>query len=174
MDHNEAAVAADMYDFLQQFMKAHPKLQALPFFAFGESFAGHYVPAVTHKIWQMNRALPKGSVRIHLHGTAIGNGLTDPLVQFGYYAQMAVSTNGHAPAVRARRTARAPPRRYSVSRTSCPFAQVSNATHALMELATPPCKLAIRACQAAPASYVAATRTRRVSRNRPPDRSPLR
>ena len=40
MDASEKAVANDMYDFLQQFMKAHPKLAELPFFAFGESYAG--------------------------------------------------------------------------------------------------------------------------------------
>ena len=37
MDHNESTVAADMYDFLQQFLKAHPEYAGLPFYAFGES-----------------------------------------------------------------------------------------------------------------------------------------
>merc|ERR1719473_2174182 len=36
VDHGEKGVARDMYDFLQQFFKAHPKYQKLPFFAFGE------------------------------------------------------------------------------------------------------------------------------------------
>eukprot|EP01046_Picozoa_sp_COSAG06_P060646 COSAG06_NODE_12980_length_1306_cov_1.173985_2_plen_128_part_00 len=41
MDHSEAGVARDMYDFLQQFFKGHPQYAKLPFFAFGESYAGH-------------------------------------------------------------------------------------------------------------------------------------
>lgn len=97
MDHDEVGVANDMYDFLQQFMKAHPKLAALPFYAVGESYAGHYVPAVTHKIWQNNKNLTAGAVKINLKGTSVGNGLTDPEVQYGYYAKMANSTNDHAP-----------------------------------------------------------------------------
>ena len=50
-DTDEDGVATDMYDFLQQFMQAHPEYNKLPFFTFGESYAGHYVPAVTHRIW---------------------------------------------------------------------------------------------------------------------------
>ena len=40
---DEVGAAADMYDFLQQFFQAHPKYASLPFYAFGESYAGHYV-----------------------------------------------------------------------------------------------------------------------------------
>ena len=57
MDHEEGAVAADMYDFLQQFFTHHPQYQGRDFFVFGESYAGHYVPAVTHKVWEMNTNL---------------------------------------------------------------------------------------------------------------------
>jgi len=127
-------VAADMYDFLQQFMKAHPKYAKLPFFAFGESYAGHYIPATTHAIWKNNQALPSGAVHINLQGTAVGNGLVDPLTQFQYYAEMAVSTNDHKPAV-------------------------SNMTHALMKAATPACVAAIKACQTVPATCVLAIDT---------------
>ncbi len=122
LDHDEKGVASDMYSFLQEFLKAHPAYASLPFYAFGESYAGHYIPAVTHKIWQMNKNLPPSDVPIRLTGTAVGNGLTDPQVQFGYYAQMAASTNGHKPAV-------------------------SNFTHKMMEVATGPCVRAIAACQ---------------------------
>jgi cathepsin A (carboxypeptidase C) len=34
-DFDEKGVATDMYDFLQQFFKAHPQYQPLDFFAFG-------------------------------------------------------------------------------------------------------------------------------------------
>jgi cathepsin A (carboxypeptidase C) len=95
MDHDEVGVANDMYDFLQQFMKGHPQFAELPFYAIGESYAGHYVPAVTHKIWQNNNNLPSGAIKINLKGTSVGNGLTDPEIQYQYYAKMANSTNDH-------------------------------------------------------------------------------
>lgn len=97
MDHDEVGVANDMYDFLQQFMKGHPQFSELPFYAIGESYAGHYVPAVTHKIWQNNNNLPSGAIKINLKGTSVGNGLTDPEIQYQYYAKMANSTNDHKP-----------------------------------------------------------------------------
>ena len=80
MDHSEAAVAADMYDFLQQFFKGHPEYASRDFYAFGESYGGHYVPAVTHKVWQMNGHLPPGAIKLNLKGTSVGNGLTNPEV----------------------------------------------------------------------------------------------
>lgn len=121
MDHNETGVAQDMYDFLQQFMKSHKKYANLPFYAVGESYAGHYVPAVTHKIWQNNNNLPTGAVTINLKGTSVGNGLTDPLIQYDYYKEMAASTNDHAP--------------------------LKNLTIDLMKAATPACLIGIAACQ---------------------------
>ena len=39
----------------------------------GESYAGHYIPAVTHHIWRTNKAKPEGE-RINLKGMAIGDG----------------------------------------------------------------------------------------------------
>jgi len=68
-----------MYDFLQQFFKAHTKYASLPFFVFGESYAGHYVPATTHVINQNNKNLPAGAIKLNLKGTAIGNGRSTTL-----------------------------------------------------------------------------------------------
>eukprot|EP00494_Astrolonche_serrata_P030904 UN31172 len=97
MDHDEEGVATDMYDFLQQFFKAHSEYAKLPFFAFGESYAGHYIPAVTHKIRKNNNNLPAGAININLKGTSVGNGLTDPEIQYAYYPEMCKSTNNHKP-----------------------------------------------------------------------------
>lgn len=133
-DAGEPGVARDMYDFLQQFFQAHPEYAKLPFFAFGESYAGHYIPAVTHAIWQNNQKLPAGAVPINLKGTSVGNGLTDPAIQYEHYAEMAVSTNHHQPAV-------------------------GDATHALMVAATGPCVAAIKACQASKDACLVATDT---------------
>ena len=98
-DHDEVGVAADMYDFLQQFFKAHPQYQKNDFYVFGESYAGHYVPAVTHQVWKNNKALPAGAIKINLVGLAIGNGLTDPQEQYKHYPEMAASTNDHKAAI---------------------------------------------------------------------------
>jgi len=134
LDHNEAGVAADMYDFLQQFFKAHSSLASLDFFVVGESYAGHYVPAVTHQIWKNNKALPDGAITIKLKGTSVGNGLTDPLIQYKYYKDMIISTNHHKPAV-------------------------GNITHAAMSAATPLCLAAIAACQKVSATCLVAIET---------------
>ena len=132
LDFGEKAVAADMYDFLQQFFKGHSKYAKLPFYAFGESYAGHYVPAVTHAIWQNNQKLPPGAIHINLVGTAVGNGLTDPAVQYNYYADMAISTNDHK-------------------------AAISKVEYDLMKAATGPCVAAIKACQNNTATCLIAT-----------------
>ena len=121
-----------MYNFLQQFFVVHPEYSARDFFVFGESYAGHYVPAVTHLIWKNNQKLPQGAIKINLKGTSVGNGLTDPSVQYKYYADMAHSTNHHAPTV-------------------------NETGYELMKAATVPCIAAIDACQATTASCLVAT-----------------
>eukprot|EP00955_Chlamydomonas_euryale_P097863 365106-Chlamydomonas_euryale.AAC.6 len=73
---------------------AHPELASRPLFVTGESYAGHYGPAVTHRVWRANKeaeAEGKGPV-IKLGGMAIGNGLTSPGLQFTSYADFAVRT----------------------------------------------------------------------------------
>eukprot|EP00892_Ulva_mutabilis_P009381 jgi/Ulvmu1/6815/UM031_0019.1 len=82
--YNEKGVAHDMLDFLQEFMEAHPELADNEFYVTGESYAGHYVPAVSHRVWQYNKA--GSGQHIPMKGFAIGNGLTDPAIQYGAYA----------------------------------------------------------------------------------------
>ena len=101
------------------FFGAHPALRSNAFFVFGESYAGHYVPNVAHRVWVGNGA--GGAPHINLVGMSVGNGLTDPEVQYAYYPAMAVSTNQHQPAV-------------------------SNATYEKMAKAVPGCIKAIRRC----------------------------
>eukprot|EP00892_Ulva_mutabilis_P009378 jgi/Ulvmu1/6812/UM031_0015.1 len=87
----EMGVAADMVDFLQEFMAAHPELADNDLYITGESYAGHYIPAVTRGIWIYNKA---GSGRhIPLKGLAIGNGLTEPSLQYGAYADFALQNS---------------------------------------------------------------------------------
>ena len=91
--HSEKVVAEDMLDFLQEFLDAHPDLQGRPFFVTGESYAGHYVPAVSSRIFT---AIANGEVSadiINFKGFAIGNGLTDPALQYGAYADFSLAHN---------------------------------------------------------------------------------
>jgi serine carboxypeptidase-like clade 4 len=53
--HNEAGVSEDMFDFFQAFFKAHPEFAKNDFFVTGESYAGHYVPAVTGRLHQAQK-----------------------------------------------------------------------------------------------------------------------
>jgi len=123
--HDETGVANNMYTFLQNFFEAFPQYQKSEFHIFGESYAGHYVPAISHKIWQMNKA-GKG-IKIPLAGIAIGNGLTNPEEQYKWYAEMghtgARAEGGHAPA-----------------------GVLGEATYLAMKAATPACVASIKAC----------------------------
>lgn len=95
-DHDENGIAEDMYQFLQTFFKAMPKFNR-KFFVTGESYAGHYIPAVTHRIFDGNNNLAPGDIKIDLKGMGIGNGLTDPQEQFKWYPDMMCKGGGHAP-----------------------------------------------------------------------------
>ena len=115
-DSTEAGVARDMVDFLVQWFRIHGKFSNHDLYVTGESYAGHYVPAVSSGLFR------NGTLRRNLKGLAIGNGLTDPEVQFAYYKDMIVSTNHHKPAV-------------------------GKVVHAAMSAATPVCVGAIKACK---------------------------
>ena len=49
-DNNETQVAEDTFEFLVEFCKAHPEYANNDFFIVGESYAGHYVPAIAQDI----------------------------------------------------------------------------------------------------------------------------
>merc|ERR1740138_1584132 len=114
-----------MFTFLQNFYRQFPQYQSQDFYVFGESYAGHYVPAVAHRIWSGNKA--KEGVRIPLAGIAIGNGLTDPEEQYKWYPEMgttgAQAEGGHAPS-----------------------GVINSKAGALMKLLVPACTAAIRLC----------------------------
>ncbi|XP_015433612.1 PREDICTED: venom serine carboxypeptidase [Dufourea novaeangliae] len=78
---NETHVGRDVHTLLVQFFQVFPELQANDFFVIGESYAGKYVPAVSHAIKDFNI---KAETKINLKGLAIGNGLTDPENQLLY------------------------------------------------------------------------------------------
>ncbi|CAN1182128.1 Serine carboxypeptidase-like 48 [Linum perenne] len=87
--HNEVGVSNDMYNFLQEFFKGHPKYAANDFFITGESYAGHYIPALASRIYKGNTN--KEGIHVNLKGFAIGNGLTDPAFQYKAYPEYALA-----------------------------------------------------------------------------------
>ncbi|EEF32785.1 serine carboxypeptidase-like [Ricinus communis] len=86
--HNEEGVSNDLYDFLQAFFVEHPELVKNDFYITGESYAGHYIPAFAARVHSGNKA--KEGIHINLKGFAIGNGLTDPAIQYKAYTDYAL------------------------------------------------------------------------------------
>lgn len=80
-----------MYNFLQEFYKAHEEFRANPLYIFGESYGGHYAPSVAYRIFEGNRN--NDDPHINLQGVGVGNGLTDPVIQYQYYAEMAMNNS---------------------------------------------------------------------------------
>ncbi|KAI3426072.1 hypothetical protein D9Q98_008040 [Chlorella vulgaris] len=87
--YDEDCVANDMVDFLGEFFKARSELQGRPFFVTGESYAGHYVPAVASAVFHASRS-GQLDPPVNLQGLAIGNGLTNPAIQYGAYSDYAL------------------------------------------------------------------------------------
>ncbi|XP_044505276.1 serine carboxypeptidase-like [Mangifera indica] len=87
--HDEDGVSNDLYDFLQAFFKEHPQYATNDFFITGESYAGHYIPAFAARVHRGNKA--KEGIHINLKGFAIGNGLTNPEVQYKAYPDYALN-----------------------------------------------------------------------------------
>uniref|UniRef100_A0A667ZJP9 Probable serine carboxypeptidase CPVL n=1 Tax=Myripristis murdjan TaxID=586833 RepID=A0A667ZJP9_9TELE len=86
---NQDDVGRDLYSALTQFFQIFPEFQSNDFYATGESYAGKYVPAITYYIHKNN---PTAKVKINLKGMAIGDGLCDPEVMLGGYAEFLYQT----------------------------------------------------------------------------------
>jgi cathepsin A (carboxypeptidase C) len=84
------AAAGDVFVFLQLFLEAFQQYQGLPFHVFGESYGGHYVPAIGRVF--RDRGREEDMIPIFLESVGIGNGLVDPLVQYKYYPDMACNS----------------------------------------------------------------------------------
>ena len=79
---SETEVAEDMAEMLRGFLVQNPEFEGRDFYITGESYAGHYVPAISYYL--VNSA---SDVNLNLKGMAIGNGLTDPYEQYPQYAK---------------------------------------------------------------------------------------
>ena len=74
---SEDEIAADMAEMLRGFVVQNPEFEGRDFYITGESYAGHYVPAIAYYL--VNTAT---DLKLNLKGIAIGNGLTDPYEQY--------------------------------------------------------------------------------------------
>lgn len=70
-----------MAQFLIKFVEKYPQLEGKDFYITGESYAGHYIPAISHNLLFKN----KDNLKLNFKGMAIGNGLVDPYLQYPEY-----------------------------------------------------------------------------------------
>jgi len=82
---NEDEIAENMSTFLIRFLEKYPQLQGKDFYITGESYAGHYIPAISHYLLFKT----KGDLKMNFKGMAIGNGLVDPYNQYPAYETFA-------------------------------------------------------------------------------------
>lgn len=95
-DSNDAMMAEDAYFFLQSFLQSDEgkKYQNSPLYLTGESYAGHYIPAISHRILEGNKNYQENNLlHIPLAGLAIGNPWTDAEEQNKWYAEYAKENN---------------------------------------------------------------------------------
>jgi len=77
-------VAENFYKFLLKFMLKYPQFKGRPLHITGESYAGHYIPAIASYI------VDNPIADFNLTGVAIGNGWVDPYEQYPAYADFAI------------------------------------------------------------------------------------
>jgi len=80
---NEDETVEYFYTFLMNFYKAFPQYKTNDLYISGESYGGHWVPSVAHRV------LLGGLENAPLKGILVGNGLTDPEEQYNWYWKMA-------------------------------------------------------------------------------------
>ena len=79
-----------MYNFLQILASKYPIWFKRDIYIFGESYGGHYVPAIAYKIISENQSSGvTGTFYIPLKGIGLGDPLCDVYYQSQYYEQAA-------------------------------------------------------------------------------------
>lgn len=79
---NTPDAEVEVYDFLVQFFEYFYQFAGYPFYVFGESYAGKYVPYVAYDI------LTQGAKGFNFQGVGIGNAWTDPGPQLSVFSRM--------------------------------------------------------------------------------------
>jgi vitellogenic carboxypeptidase-like protein len=75
----------EVYYFLLSFFKAYPQLTNNPFYIFGESYGGKYIPYLAYEI------ITRGAKGFNFSGIGIGNAWTSPIVQLDVFARSTYS-----------------------------------------------------------------------------------
>lgn len=70
---------------MMKFLEKFPQLQGKDLYITGESYAGHYIPAIAHNFVFKHKA----DLKINFKGVAIGNGLVSAYQQYPEYATFA-------------------------------------------------------------------------------------
>lgn len=90
-DHNEEEVAEDLYHFINAFLAEHPAYGGRGVYVVGESYGGHYAPATAARIV---RGMQEDAQNLaELRGLGVGNGLTQPEVQYAWFPTMAYNNS---------------------------------------------------------------------------------
>ncbi|KAJ3071080.1 hypothetical protein HDU98_005864 [Podochytrium sp. JEL0797] len=90
-DTETAATEVDI--FFQLLFYNLPEYSRSPVHLFGESYGGHYIPAIGRKIFRENKAAPtKNPNRIHINlaSLGIGNGWVRPYIQYEQFAEFLI------------------------------------------------------------------------------------
>jgi len=74
--------------FIKGFLEENPDFLGRDFYITGESYAGHYIPAISY---HFVKNVP--DLGVNFKGMAIGNGWVDPYVQYPQYAEFAKENN---------------------------------------------------------------------------------
>ncbi|XP_004297368.1 PREDICTED: serine carboxypeptidase-like 50 [Fragaria vesca subsp. vesca] len=85
---NQLGVAKHLFTAITKFVELDPAFKSRPIYITGESYAGKYIPAIGYYILKRNAELSE-SKRVNLGGVAIGDGLTDPVIQVTTHADNA-------------------------------------------------------------------------------------
>ncbi len=73
----EDDVSRELHEFLMQFFELFDNYANTPFYPFGESYAGKFVPSISRKIIEENLAGPR--VPINIQGLGVGDGFINPV-----------------------------------------------------------------------------------------------
>lgn len=85
MNNNEDEISENMAQFMIKFIEKFPQMEGRDFYVTGESYAGHYIPAIAHNFMFKHA----DDLKMNFKGIAIGNGLVDPYLQYPEYATFA-------------------------------------------------------------------------------------
>lgn len=88
LDTTEEEIAANLFTFISGFLEVNPEYKGRDFFITGESYAGHYIPAIAYYFTKNVTNLG-----LNFKGIAIGNGWVDPYIQYPAYAEFAYENN---------------------------------------------------------------------------------